>query len=510
MALPKIELAASAGKADAIALAWIQDSSEKGKGGNPTFKYQRKSTKEIEDLQKKLKDSKHFFGKKNETSLLRFYSFDKFSNVVLFGLGTSARWTTESCRQAGAALFLIQRKERLSRVSVMTDGLFAGGDAKGLAYWYQAFCEGYWLAGYEYKDMKKAETDPFLPEGLELAGAKNAELQAAVDRAESLSEAVYFARSLGDRPGNVLTPTEFGKLVAKMSKEHGLKCTVWGRSEIEKEKMGLFLGVAKGSVEDPKFLIMEHKGGKKADKPVVLVGKGITFDSGGISLKPAARMEDMKYDMMGAAAVAGAMQAIADLKPSLNVVGIIAACENMPDGKAQKPGDVVKGRSGKTVEIINTDAEGRLILADALDYAQSLEPQAILDFATLTGAVVDALGSVTSGIMGTSPELIARVKESSAVTSERVWELPLFEEYEEDLKSNYADIKNSGIREAGSSKGGTFLKFFVDTAKYPWVHFDIAGAAYHRRDLNYAPQKFAAGVMVRLVAHLIENWRPLK
>ncbi len=217
----------------------------------------------------------------------------------------------------------------------------------------------------------------------------------------------------------------------------------------------------------------------------------------------------MKYDMMGAAAVVGIFQAVSELNLPVNLQGFIAATENMPGGRAQKPGDVAKSISGKTVEIINTDAEGRLILADALEYAQKNNPQAIFDFATLTGAVVDALGTTACGIMGNHPELISRLKASSLRTAERVWELPLFEEFEDDLKSNVADIKNTGVREAGSSKGGTFLKFFVDK-KFPWAHCDMAGAAYHRKDVNYHPSKYGSGVMIRLMVDLLESWKPLK
>jgi len=226
-------------------------------------------------------------------------------------------------------------------------------------------------------------------------------------------------------------------------------------------------------------------------------------------LKPADRMEEMKYDMMGAATVAGILHACAKLKIPVNVVGYIGAVENMPGSKAQKPGDIQRSLSGKTVEITNTDAEGRLVLADIIEYAQRLNPQAIIDFATLTGAVVVALGTVTTGIMGTHKGLLGLIKAASEATDERVWELPLYEEYEEDLKSSYADIRNSGGREAGSQKGGTFLKFFVDK-KTPWVHFDIAGSAYHRKDKNYYSPKHGAGVMVRLMAHLLQNWKTLK
>ncbi len=475
----------------------------------PALVYLGGKSNEWDTLLGRLKNSKHFFAKKAETSLLRFYPWKQFTNVLLLGLGTQKKWNVEVCRQSGASLFHAQKKERLASVTLDGESVFKKMSPSDTEEFIQAFGEGYLMASYEYLELKEHKEPKFVVEGFAITGLKGEKTSRSVEKSIAIADSVNFARSLGDKPGNVLTPTEFARLVGKMAKETGLKCTVWGQKEIEKEKMGLFLGVSRGSAEEPKFIILEHRKGKKGDKPIVLVGKGITFDSGGISLKPAARMEDMKYDMMGAGAVAGISKAVAMLDLPINMVSIIAACENMPDGKAQKPGDVVVSRSGKTVEIINTDAEGRLILADALDYAQDLEPQAIIDFATLTGAVVDALGSVTSGIMGNHQGLIDRLKEAAEVTHERVWQLPLYEEYEEDLRSHYADIKNSGIREAGSSKGGTFLKFFVNQ-RFPWVHCDIAGSAYHRKDLNYHPNKNASGVMVRLITHLLADWKPLK
>lgn len=505
---PKISITSSQpSNGDAIVLAWFQEEGE-GKSKDASPVYLGKRSKEIDAVLAKLKQSKHFFAKKNEADLLRYFPYQDFPSVLLLGLGSVKKFTAESSRQAGAAVRLLQKKSRLSKVVVAGDGLLAKVPTADQAYVLQAFCEGYLLAGHEYKDLKKAEKEPFEVQGMEIAGVKaGAEV---TTQATLLATAVSFARSLGDRPGNYLTPTEFARLSEKMAKDQGLKFKVLGRSEMQKEKMGLFLGVAVGSAEEPKMIILEHRGGKKTDKPIALVGKGVTFDTGGISLKPSANMEDMKYDMMGAAVVAGVMHAIGALNLPINVVGLIGATENMPGSRAQKPGDVARSLSGKTAEIINTDAEGRLVLADVLEYAQKYyQPQAIVDFATLTGAVVHALGSVTTGIMGTSPELISRLKASADHTAERVWELPLYEEYEEDMRSAVADIKNSGSREAGASKGGIFLKFFVD-AKYPWVHCDIAGSAYHRKDVNYHPAKYGAGVMVRLMVHLLQQWKPLQ
>lgn len=508
MNFPKFEFVTTheATKSSALVLGWYQSEPQE-KEQSPLPLYKGKRTKEIDALNTQIKNSGHFSGKRNEVSFLRFFAFNSYSNLFLLGLGNPKKFTMETLRQGGAALYHAQKKEKLAKVAVQADSVFGGARPSEMNHAVQAFCEGYLLASYEYKDLKKVDAKPFAIESLTFLGMKSAALVKASEKASSIAGAVNFARSLGDRPGNVLTPTEFGRLVEKMAKERGIKCTILGRKELEKEKMGLFLGVAQGSAEEPKMIVLEHMKGKKSDKPIALVGKGLTFDSGGISIKPAAQMEEMKYDMMGAATVAGVFQALADLKVARNVVGIIAATENMPGGRAQKPGDVQKSLTGKTVEIINTDAEGRLVLADAIEYVQKyFAPQAMADFATLTGAVVVALGTVTTGIMGTHSGLIDDVKRAAKETEERVWELPLYEEYLEDLKSATADIRNSGNREAGSSKAGTFLKFFVDP-KLPWVHFDIAGSAWFRKDINYHPARGASGAMVRLVTHWMETWR---
>lgn len=494
---------------DAVALGWFQaDSEEKAKGEKAPPQYVGKKNAEVDKLAARLKQSRHFGGKKNEVSTLRYYELGGFPSALLLGLGHQKKFSTDTARQAGAALYLAQRREKLPKITLWGESVFGKLPPKEQDRYVEAFSEGYLLAGHEFKELKKEEGDHFYPESLDIQGVKRSEEN--LSRAGIIAHAVNFARGLGDRPGNFLTPSEFAKITERMAKERDLKFRALGRAEMEKERMGLFLGVARGSAEEPKLIVLEHQGGKKTDKPVALIGKGVTFDSGGISLKPAANMEDMKYDMMGAAAVAGILEAVAALELPLNVVGFIGATENMPGGRAQKPGDVARSLSGKTVEIINTDAEGRLVLADTLEYAQKhYSPQALFDFATLTGAVVQALGTVTSGIMGTSAELIRRLEASAEATGERVWELPLYDEYGDDLKSHIADIKNSGNREAGSSKGGMFLKFFIDQKKFPWAHCDIAGSAYHRKDLNYHPSKYGAGVMVRLMVHLLENWKPV-
>jgi leucyl aminopeptidase len=270
--------------------------------------------------------------------------------------------------------------------------------------------------------------------------------------------------------------------------------TVLDRAEMEAEGMGALLAVARGTREEPRFMVLEHRGGPAGAQPLVIVGKGLTFDAGGISIKPAAGMEEMKFDMCGGAATLAAMQAVGELGVRANVVGIVPSTENLLGGAAMKPGDIFRAMSGKTIEVVNTDAEGRLILADALAYARRFDPAAVLDAATLTGACVVALGHHATGIMGNDPDLVAEVLAAGERTGERCWELPMLDEFREQIKSDYADIKNSGGRPAGAITAGWFLREFVD---FPWVHLDVAGTAYGDGKVPYLT-KGATGVPTRL------------
>jgi leucyl aminopeptidase len=303
------------------------------------------------------------------------------------------------------------------------------------------------------------------------------------------------ARELATRPGNELTPSYLAGVAEDMAKKHGMKATVLDRDQMRKEGMGALLAVAQGSDEEPRFIALEYMKGAKGQAPLVLIGKGVTFDSGGISIKPAERMEDMKYDMSGAAAVLGALNGIAELELAVNVVALVPSTENMPSGHAFKPGDVIRSHAGKTIEIVNTDAEGRLILADALSYAQRYQPAAIVDAATLTGAVVVALGNQAIGMMGNDGELMDQIRAAGQRVGERCWPMPLWDEYRELIDSNIADLKNSGGRAAGTITGGWFLKEFAGDS--PWVHLDIAGMAYREDALPYL-RKGATGVPTRL------------
>jgi leucyl aminopeptidase len=302
-------------------------------------------------------------------------------------------------------------------------------------------------------------------------------LRSAVERGKVLAEATNFARDLGNEPPNVLTPTEFGARAQRMAEEVGLECEVYGPDWMREQGMGALLGVAQGSEEPPCLIILRYRPASEAAGPHLgLVGKGVTFDTGGISIKPSADMDKMKYDMAGGAAAIGAMRAITQLKPAIPVTALVPAVENMPGGRAQRPGDIVKTLSGKTVEVLNTDAEGRLILADTMTYAQKLGCTHLVDAATLTGAIVVALGHVNTGAFANDEALLERVLAAARAEGEKTWPMPLDDEYKAELESAFADLPNIGSRWGGAVTAAMFLKTFADPL--PWVHLDVAGTAW--------------------------------
>jgi leucyl aminopeptidase len=315
-------------------------------------------------------------------------------------------------------------------------------------------------------------------------------------RGEAIAAGVTLARECANRPGNHCTPTYLGEQAKKLGKEFGLKVEVLDRRAVEKLGMGSFLAVAQGSAEPLRFIVAQYHGAPKTQAPVVLVGKGITFDTGGISIKPAGEMDEMKFDMGGAASVLGTLRAVAELKPKLNLVVIVPTCENMPGGRAVKPGDVVKSMSGQTIEILNTDAEGRLILCDALTYAERFKPAVVVDVATLTGACVVALGHHHSGLFTADDEVAEQMATASRAALDPCWRLPLDEEYDEALKSNFADMGNVGGRAGGAITAAMFLRRF--TGKYRWAHLDIAGTAW-----KSGAAKGATGRPVPLLTHFV-------
>jgi len=319
------------------------------------------------------------------------------------------------------------------------------------------------------------------PEGRELQrvtiGVADAPRErAAFAAAKAAANGIEFARELGNLPPNHATPTRLGEEARKLAKAHGLQCEVLGLKEVAKIGMGSFMSVAKGSEEPLRFIVLKYMGAASGDAPVVLVGKGITFDSGGISIKPSQDMDEMKFDMGGAASVLGTFRAIGELRPAINVIGLIPSCENMPDGRSVKPGDIIKSLSGQTIEILNTDAEGRLILCDALTYAERFKPRAVVDIATLTGACVVALGGVRSGLFASDDALAQALLQAGEAAMDPCWRMPLDDEYAEGLKSNFADVANVAGRAGGAVNAAKFLQRFAGA--YPWAHVDIAGTAW--------------------------------
>jgi leucyl aminopeptidase len=333
---------------------------------------------------------------------------------------------------------------------------------------------------YRFDQMKSQPADVRRPlRKLTLSVPQRSDLtagEAAAARGLAIAHGMDLARDLGNLPGNICTPAHLAERAQALAQELGFKCEVFERGKLEELKMGSFLSVTNGSDQPPKFIVLEYFGGPKKQKPLVLVGKGITFDSGGISLKPGADMDQMKFDMCGAASVLGAFRAVAELKAKVNLIGLVPTCENMPNGKATKPGDVVRSMSGQTIEVLNTDAEGRLILCDALTYAERYEPAAVVDIATLTGAMVIALGHVASGLFSNSDSLGRALLNAGEDAFDRAWQLPLWDDYQEGLNSNFADFANIGSRAGGSITAACFLSRFAK--KFDWAHLDIAGVAW--------------------------------
>ena len=325
-----------------------------------------------------------------------------------------------------------------------------------------------------------------------------AEAETALAEGLAIADGIALARDLGNMPGNVCTPTYLAETAQRLASEHGLDCEILERAEMEVLGMHSLLSVAKGSVQPPKLIVLHYRGGEKNEKPQVLVGKGITFDSGGISLKPGAEMDEMKFDMCGAASVLGAIKAVAGMKLSLNLTVLVPASENMPGGAASKPGDIVTSMSGQSIEILNTDAEGRLVLCDALTYAERFDPAAVIDVATLTGACVIALGHVATGLFANNDALARALLQAGTDANDRAWQMPLWDDYQDLLKSNFADMANIGGRAGGSISAACFLSRF--TKNYEWAHLDIAGTAW-----KSGADKGSTGRPVSLLVHYLQK-----
>jgi len=400
--------------------------------------------------------------------------------VLLVGMGPAAD-RANALRRAAAI-----GGRQANKLGVGRAAFFAGAANAADV---EAIGLGLVAGSWDFKEMKSPppadEERAPLTEATVLAADAAARDQ-GLRAARAIGEGHSLARRLGMLPGNVCTPDYLADTARDIAKRLNMTVTTLDRAAMQREKMGSFLAVAQGTTQDPKLIVLEHRRGPKDGKPVVLVGKGLCFDSGGISIKPAQGMEWMKFDMCGAAGVLGAMEAIGRLELPVNVVGLIGSTTNMPSGEAMKPGDVVQASNGKFIEIINTDAEGRLVLADVLAFAKRFSPSAVIDAATLTGACVIALGHTATGVMGTDEPLVQEVLDAGKRSGEPGWPLPLWDDYKELIKSDVADIKNSGGRPAGTITAALFLKEFAEG--YPWVHLDIAGTAYTESDLGTVPR----------------------
>jgi leucyl aminopeptidase len=413
-------------------------------------------------------------GKTGSTLLLRALPGVAAERVLLVGLGeknTGEAAYRDAVRAAANALKDLDAKDAALFLVDMKVG------ARPVSWNVRHAVLGMSDALYRFDQLKTQKKSPapalaqvFLP-----LSAK-AELKNALEEALATAEGTALARTLGNLPANICTPSYLAAEAKKLAREFKLELEVLERDDMEKLGMGALLSVARASHQPPKLIVLRYTGNSKSKKPLALVGKGITFDTGGISLKPAGEMDEMKYDMSGAASVLGTVRALAAMRAPVNVVGVIPTCENMPGGAAAKPGDVVTTLSGQTVEILNTDAEGRLILCDALSYAARFEPEAVLDIATLTGACVIALGHVATGLFANDQKLADEISAAADDAWDRVWQMPLWEDYQEQLRSNFADMANIGGRPAGSVTAACFLARF--TRKLRWAHLDIAGTAW--------------------------------
>tara|TARA_Y100000590_G_scaffold456608_1_gene607519 strand:- start:2579 stop:4042 length:1464 start_codon:yes stop_codon:yes gene_type:complete len=427
-------------------------------------------------------------GKHGEANM--FYINGK--RVLLIGLGKKKKLNAHRVRLAAGQISNFAIKKKID--SMVVECFCSSSDSC------QAMAEGLVLGSYQFLDYKTKKSENFELHSVNVAGCD----KSAVLKGSAIAQAVCFSRDLANHPGNVTTPSKLAEEAKQIAKEGSMDCTVFDREEFTSMGMGGLAGVSQGTDEPPKFILLEYFGSDKSKKPIVLVGKGLTFDAGGISIKPSSRMDEMKYDMCGSAVVLGVFKALAVLKPKLNIIGIIPSTENLVGAKAYKPGDILTAYNGKTIEVLNTDAEGRLILADGLSYAcKHYKPEYILDFATLTGAVLVALGHIATGVLGTNEQLMEHIKKSSKNTNEKVWELPLWPEFQKQVRSKIADVKNTGApRQAGTIAGAAFLKEFVEE-DIPWVHFDIAGTAWGGNSNSINPKGSATGWGVRLVIDLL-------
>lgn len=441
-------------------------------------------------------------GKFGTTTVLHVCGGIGAKRVVLLGLGKPEEITVDRLR--AAAGFAVRAAAALQSRTIAS--VVHGQDLVGIDLAGQALVEGTLLGDYRFHHYKTDQEIKMVADKFYIIETNTqyiSVLQSSLQTARTIAGAVNLARDLVNHPANHMTPSRMAQHAEQIAGKAGLEITVFDKGQIEQLGMPAFLAVSQGSQQPPRLIVLKYCGAPDDERLLTFVGKGITFDSGGISLKPSEGMHEMKDDMAGGAAVLAAAQAIAELKLPVNILAVVPCTENLPSGYAFRPGDVISSMDGKTIEIISTDAEGRLILADAITYARKLGATHIIDLATLTGACVVALGNVTSGVMSTNPQLKGRLLDAAALAGEKMWELPLFTEYKEQIKSEIADLKNSGGRPAGAITAGLFIANFAD--KTPWVHVDIAGTVSSEKEDGYNV-KGATGVGVRTLVQLAKNW----
>ncbi len=443
-------------------------------------------------------ESGDFTGARDETALFYTGGTSGIRRVLLIGMGPADQVTASALRRA--AMIGGKKARVIGAADVSLQFLPDAAPGVAPAEAGQALAEGVPFGAWHFADLKRPPESPKPRfERCEIVISGDArEFQAGVARGIAIAAGQSLTRGLQVLPGNTCTPEFVAERARDIASRYGFEITVLDLAGIRAAGMHALLAVAQGSAVEPRFVVLEYRG--STDRPIVFVGKGVTFDTGGISIKPAQNMEDMKYDMSGAAAVLGTFEALGQLKPAQHVIGLIPLAENMPSGTAYRPGDVVSSHLGKTIEVVNTDAEGRLILADALSWARQYQPVAVVDCATLTGAIVIGLGHTASGVMGTDEPLIQQLIAAGTRADERIWQLPIWDDYRELIKSDIADMKNSGGRAAGSITAGWFLREFAED--YPWAHIDIAGTAYTDRELP-TQVKGPTGVMVRLFTEFL-------
>ncbi|MFC1558134.1 leucyl aminopeptidase [candidate division KSB1 bacterium] len=446
---------------------------------------------------------KYFKGKLHETYSIHTFEKINAEHIILVGLGKKKDFLHHTMYQITGTIMNQLKKMSLRTAHLPIYEFFPENITK--KEFVRICAQELQYAHYSY-DTYKSEKDKINLKEISFLDNTTKEwdtLKKEIKISTAIAESANFARDLSNAPSNEATPARLAQEAKNISNKYKMKCTVLSLEQANKMKMGAFYAVAKGSKNPAKFIIIKHSKGKQNQKPIVIIGKGITFDSGGISIKPSKDMDKMKHDMAGAASVLGIMRALGSLNLPVNVVGIAPATENLPGGNAYKPGDILKTYSGKTIEVLNTDAEGRLVLADALAYADKLNPEAVIDMATLTGACVVALGYHASGIMGNNNNLLEEIKKAGESSGERVWELPMWQDYLIQIKSDIADVKNTGGGTAGAITAGAFLKSFVKD-NTPWIHIDIAGTAWVEDARPYI-KKGATGIGVKLIMHYLLN-----